>query len=138
MEIKLTLPHPVSVNQAYAGMKVRFKSKKYKEWELLSYKATKDLILEIDKEMPIKANYVLYTPCYYKNGNHKRIDVSNYEKVTSDFLGHIITWFEDEYIYDIRQRKIDSERKEIDIYLSILTDENKDEQIKWSDLMKLK
>jgi len=125
--IKLTLPHPISVNVAYAGMRVRYKSKAYKNWENLAYIDIKNLEkMKVTEGKKLLVTYTLYTECYYKNWNHKRIDVANYEKVVSDFLWHIIENFEDSYIYDMHMIKINSSKNQMDIEIEEIEEEEED------------
>jgi len=114
----IKLPIPVSVNQAYAGYGRRYKSKKYKDWEkeAKTMLDTQDLPI-VAPHTPLIVKYVYHMPCWYKNGNHKKIDVFNYEKALSDFLEHNLPGFEDEYIYKGVVEKIDS--KLYTVYIEI-------------------
>lgn len=116
--MKLTLPIPPSVNCLYAGMQRRFKSGKYKNW--IAEAETYPLPGEINPSMWLEVTYTYYTPLYYKNGNVKMIDVANYEKALSDFLGHHLPGFDDKMILKIHLEKIDSERNEVEVVCSYL------------------
>lgn len=94
--ISLKLPFPISVNQAYAGFKIRHKSNVYKKWEIEARNALKtQQNYSIDGDEWLSAMYVFHTDLHYKNGKKKVIDVANYEKVLSDMLCHEIPWLKD-------------------------------------------
>lgn len=109
----ITLPIPPSVNCLYAGMQRRFKSGKYKDWIETACKY--NISGQVCPEKWIEVTYVFYIPLYYKNGNIKRIDVANYEKALSDFLGTVIDGFDDSRIIRMYIEKRDSSRNEVEI-----------------------
>ena len=133
-QIRLTLPLPTSVNCAYAGKEVRYKSKDYKLWieeAMISalaqkkYKITGDEWLEVD--------YHYYTHIYNKNGGKKIWDVFNFEKTLSDLLAGkkkkgiwtqppIIDGFQDHKIITGRVTKHESDRQEVEIIISEVTE----------------
>ena len=116
--ITLTLPLPPSVNAAYCNVAGvgRVKTKKYKEWEKEAYEAClTQPKYELEGNEWLEADYTYYMPIWCKNGNIKRIDTSNREKCTSDFIEKIIPGFKDEKIKRIIMEKKDSELNEVEI-----------------------
>lgn len=85
--IAITLPMPPSVNEAYAGKAIRYKSKEYKEWEVRADKALRmqaDYSIEWDEWLAVEIT--IYTDLYYQNWKKRVIDCANYEKCPIDFL----------------------------------------------------
>lgn len=115
--IKLTLPIPISVNQAYAWKARRFKSKVYKEWEAEAtaeyYRNWEEYSIEWDEWLEV--NYKYFMPLHYKNWKKKVQDVFNYEKCLSDWISHNIEWFEDHKIKRWIVEKFESNRLEVEI-----------------------
>ena len=109
--INLILPMPISVNEAYAGYKVRHKSKKYKNWvDLAKIELQKQTQYTIKWNEWLQVYYEYHTPLFYKNWKKKIIDVFNYEKILSDFLADNIEWFQDHLIKKGVVSKIDSDK----------------------------
>lgn len=116
--ISLTLPVPISVNQAYAGYKVRHKSDEYIIWEREAYKSyLTQTQYTVSGDEWLEAKYTYYMPIFYKNGNKKVIDVFNYEKLLSDFLAKVIPGFKDHLIKKAHVEKIESDRFEVEIII---------------------
>lgn len=119
--INLTLPIPISVNECYAGYRIRHKSKKYKTWialaEVEMRKQTK-YTLSWNERLKIDLNYFL--PLYYKNWKHKKQDLDNLFKSLLDFLGDNIEGFEDRNIKIINAEKHDSENNLVKIRITEL------------------
>lgn len=140
--IHLKLPLPPSINSAYAGKEIRYKSDKYKKWEA---SADKELMKQdnfsITGDEWLKTVYVLHIDLHFKNWNKRIIDVANYEKALSDFLGgsvdkitrktygirhrHLwiqrIPWFHDHKIIENTQKKVQKEEWEedwIEVFIS--------------------
>ena len=118
--ITVTLPLPPSVNGLFAGMKRRFKSKKYKEWTALAEEQCQEELskYEINPDEWLYARYTFMMPLKCKNGNVKKRDVANYEKATSDFLADNIDGFDDMMIRKMSMEKVDSERNEVECTLT--------------------
>ena len=117
--IQLRMPFPISVNQAYAGFKRRFKSKAYKDYEKTSkayYEENYDHFDPIDGELLVV--YKFYSNWRNKNGTVKRKDVCNFEKTLSDELSNLIPWLEDENFWDVRMEKIQSDEEYVDITIT--------------------
>lgn len=90
--IHLTLPLPPSINAAYAWKEIRYKSATYKQWEdKVDIELRKQEAYTITGDEWLSAHYILHIDLYYKNGEKRIIDCSNYEKAISDFLG----WYVD-------------------------------------------
>lgn len=116
--ISLTLPIPISVNEAYAGYRKRVKSDTYQVWQrkaLESYRNQTQYTVSGDEWL--EAEYVYYMPIFYKNGKKKVIDVFNYEKLLSDFLAKVIPGFHDHLIKKGSVEKIESDRFEVEIII---------------------
>ena len=112
---------PPSINKAYAGFPKRHKSNEYKKWEIEARNALKTQDrYSIEGDNWLSAIYILYTDLHYKNGKKKVIDVANYEKLTSDFLSHEISWLEDHKFLSVTLVK---KQKETDEYIEIFIDE---------------
>lgn len=100
-KLKLTIPFMwISVNEAYAGYKVRHKSNKYVEFE----NKMKKYFLELWEEIEItwnkflSINYRLYFSIFNKDWTIKKKDTFNYEKCLTDSLCENIKWFDDKNI----------------------------------------
>jgi len=114
--MKLTFTIPPSVNECYAGYRVRHKSKKYKEWiEIAEIQLLKQEQYKIHGNEWLEATIIYFLPLYYKNWNKKKQDLDNLLKPLFDLLWDNIPWFKDEHIKKIITSKIDSERKEVEI-----------------------
>ena len=121
MGIHLKLPMPPSINKAYAWFPKRHKSNEYKKWEIEARNALKTQEkYSIEGDNWLSAIYILYTDLHYKNGKKKVIDVANYEKLTSDFLSHEISWLEDHKFLSVTLVK---KQKETVEYIEIFIDE---------------
>lgn len=120
-EIRLTLPSPTSVNEAYGTnftTKRRFKTEKYEEWidsAILSLNAQKRKKITGDEWLHVE--YTFYFPIYNKNGSKKIKDTFNYEKCLSDFLAENITGFADHKILSGSVKKAHSMRNEVEIVI---------------------
>ena len=85
--IHLKFSRPPSLNEAYSGYPRRHKSDKYKEWEITAEKELKTQEkYEIEGDNWLSAMYILWIDLHYKNGEKRKIDVCNYEKIVTDFL----------------------------------------------------
>ena len=114
--MKLTLTIPPSLNECYAGYRVRHKSKKYKEWlEIAEIELLKQERYKIHGTEWLEATIIYFLPLYYKNWNKKKQDLDNLLKPLFDLLWDNIPWFKDEHIKKIITSKIDSDRKEVEI-----------------------
>jgi len=114
--IELTLPIPISVNQAYAGFKRRFKSKPYKEYEKSAKAYYEQNYDEFDiPNGKLKVTYRFLTNWHNKDGSIKKKDVFNYEKVLSDKLSDLIPTFEDENIWKGVVEKVQSDKDIVEI-----------------------
>lgn len=120
--IKLSLPIPPSVNEAYAGYPKRHKSNKYKRWEKEIERLMKDeLVWTISWDEWLEVTYIFYLSLHFKNGNKRVQDVTNYEKCLTDCLTHHINGFKDHKIKKITMEKkewlwiVDIEIKELSI-----------------------
>jgi len=84
--VKLQLPIPPSVNQLYPSSKSgrRFKSKRYKEWEIEANQwLIADFIPDVDRFNDKQRLYVTYK---YAFKDRRIRDIANFEKAVSDFL----------------------------------------------------
>ena len=114
---------PPSVNKAYAGFPKRHKSNEYKKWEKEAEKALKTQVkYEIEWDNWLSAMYILWIDLHYKNGEKRKIDVCNYEKIVTDFLCKKIPWLQDHKIQTIVLLKKQKEEGTEDS-LEILIDE---------------
>lgn len=115
--IKLTLPIPISVNQAYAWKARRFKSKSYKEWEQLATIEYNEQgnNWSIDWDEWLEINCRFYTNIYNKNWTKKIKDVDNYFKALLDWLANNIKGFKDHKLKRIIWEKFESKRSEVEI-----------------------
>ena len=115
---------PVTVNHALGRTRTgrSYKTKAYKQW-------VKDFKTAYPKERKIKDSQwygieiQLYFPLFYKNGNVRKKDVSNYIKYAEDLVfGNLITYngdsIDDCRITEGEYFKIDSEEEKtiINIY----------------------
>ena len=117
-QIKLTFTIPISVNQAYAGMTRRYKSKQYKEWEkIFKHEYNNQTKYWITDDDWLQAEYNYYMPIYNKNGTKKVKDVANYEKILTDALCKVIEGLEDHKIKSIKLEKHDSDRNEVEVLI---------------------
>ena len=123
--IHLKFSIPPSVNCAYAGYPRRHKSDKYKEWEITAEKELKTQEkYEIEGDDWLSAMYILWIDLHYKNGEKRKIDVCNYEKIVTDFLCKKIPWLEDHKIQTIvllKKQKPESTNDEIEIIIDELS-----------------
>jgi len=120
-QITLTLPLPVSVNQAYSWFRIRHKSEKYKLWiELATIELRKQTKYRITGDNWLLVDYDFHFPIFNKNGSKKVKDVANYEKALSDFLADNITGFEDHKIKMIVMKKTDSKESYVNIKIKEL------------------
>jgi Holliday junction resolvase RusA-like endonuclease len=116
--INLTLPIPISVNQAYAGNWKRYKSKAYKTWiALAELEMRKQVKYTLSWNEWLKIDLNFFIPLYYKNGNRKKQDIDNFLKPLLDFLGDNISWFDDMNIKVLNAEKIDSKNNEVKILI---------------------
>ena len=121
--IHLKLPKPPSLNEAYAGYPKRHKSDKYKEWEKLADISMKTQPkFEIEGNKWLSAMYILWIDLYFKNGEKRKIDVANFEKIATDYLTKKIPWFLDHHVQTIVLLKKQKEEGTEDS-LEILIDE---------------
>lgn len=109
------------MNKAYAWYPRRHKSDEYKAWEIEAEKAIKQQeSFEIEGDEWLSAMYILRIDLHCKNGQKKKIDVANYEKLTSDFLAHHIPWFADHKILSntqVKKQKDPWAERTIEIYI---------------------
>jgi Holliday junction resolvase RusA-like endonuclease len=117
--ILINLPFlPLSVNEAYAWYPKRHKSDKYKAFEVEMIKhMAKIPKYEITGNKWLSVKYIFHFPLLYKNGNIRKRDVSNFEKVLSDSLHYHIKWFDDEKIKQLEMIKEDSEKEWTEIFI---------------------
>ena len=117
--IILSLPFlPPSVNEAYAGYPRRHKTDKYKAFE-------KDMLLffrkipkyEIEWEKFLEVRYEFHFELYFKNGNIRKRDVWNFEKILSDTLAHHVKGFKDEKIAKMILTKFDDTKETTNIFI---------------------
>lgn len=120
--IILTLPFlPPSVNEAYAGYPRRHKTDKYKKFErdidIFFRKLPK---YEIEGEKFMEVRYEFHFELFFKNGNIRKRDVGNFEKILSDTLAHHIVGFEDEKIAKLILTKFDDNKEYTNIFIAEL------------------
>ena len=141
--IHLKLPLPPSVNTAFAGKEIRYKSVAYKEWENIADKALRQQEqYTITGDHWLTATYVLHINLYTQKWAKRIIDCANYEKCISDFLGgyvdpvsrksltrryiHLwvqrIPWFQDHKILSNTQMKKQKQAGEED-WIEVMIDE---------------
>lgn len=114
--IYLELPFmSISVNEAYSWKERRYKSDKYKEFELNIRKFFLERweTIRITWDEWLWVEYQFFFPLFNKNWTIKKKDVLNFEKVLTDSLSHYIEWFEDSKIKKSIIEKIDSETERI-------------------------
>lgn len=113
--IECELNIPPSVNTAYSGKTIRYKSKQYKEWlKNTGFKFLNDND-QIEWDNWLKVTYTFYFSLYTKNKDKRIRDVFNYEKLTSDYLSTIISWFSDHKIKLWIVEKVDSESEKVKV-----------------------
>ena len=112
---------PCSINEAYAWYPKRHKSYKYKAFErdMIKWMAcNKRYEIEGNKWLSVK--YIFHFSLFFKNGNIRTRDVSNFEKVLSDFFGnkvHGIKGFDDKKIKELVLMKEDSDKEKMEVII---------------------
>lgn len=123
-EIKLLLPFPPSINQAYGTdfkTKRRYKTKVYKDWEKF---AERDLWqnkhYKITGNEWLRVEYKFFSKFINNNGTKKKKDVENYIKCLSDFLGNNIEWFDDHKIQELVAKKYNCSQDYVEVLITEL------------------
>lgn len=141
IHLKFTLPP--SVNHAFGGKDIRYKTSEYKNWEQIAdCELRKQEQFTIEWDEWLRACYIIHVDIFCKNGNKRIIDAANYEKAISDFLWwyvdpitreikarrykHLgvqrIPWFQDHKILENTQKKIQKTNGEED-WIEVIIDE---------------
>ena len=110
--IKFNLPFlPPSTNSCYYTNRAtggRHKSAPYRQF-------IKDMEFYMPKESihgEVEIEYNYYYPLLYKNGNRRKLDMTNFEKALTDTLVHYGIIEDDCWVRDMRQMSFDSTERE--------------------------
>lgn len=141
--IHLKFPLPPSVNEAFGGKDIRYKSASYVNWEhIADAELRKQEQFSIEWDEWLRAQYIIHIDLYTLNWKKRIIDCANYEKCISDFLWayvdpitrdpksrrykHLwvqrIPWFHDHKILDNNQKKMQKTNGEED-WIEVIIDE---------------
>lgn len=141
IHLKFTLPP--SVNHAFGGKDIRYKTASYRNWEeLADSELRKQEQFTIEWDEWLRAQYIIHIDLYTLKGDKRIIDAANYEKCISDFLGwyvdpitrenkarrykHLwvqrIPWFHDHKILENSQKKMQKTNGEED-WIEVIIEE---------------
>jgi len=123
MNIEAILPMCPSLNNAYPTNRQtgkRYRSKEYQAWlKLADSGLWNQKRYKVTGKERFNASFKFYATWLNKDGSIKKTDISNYYKVSEDYIKNFVVGFDDKQIFSHNgSEKIHSDRDEIEIVIT--------------------